>query len=54
MRDEGYDVDAYEMNIALSAALEEPQALERFLSGRKPFSHLAGDEVPEEFNEEDE
>jgi Fe-S-cluster containining protein len=53
MRDEGYDVDAYEMNIALSAALEEPQAIERFLSRRKPFNDLAGDEVPEEFNEED-
>jgi hypothetical protein len=37
----------------LSAALEEPQAIERFLSRRKPFNDLAGDEVPEEFNEED-
>lgn len=54
MRDEGYDVDAYEMNIALSAALESSDALKRFLSNDKPFSDLSGDEVPPEFEEEDE
>ena len=52
MRDEGYDVDAYEMNLALTAVVEDPQALERFLARYKPFPALEGGEVPDEFTEE--
>ncbi|MFL6575470.1 MAG: YkgJ family cysteine cluster protein [Povalibacter sp.] len=53
MRDEGYDVDAYEMNLALSAALEQPDARSRFAARQKPFTSIEGDEVPDEFSEQD-
>jgi Fe-S-cluster containining protein len=52
MRDEGYDVDAYEMNLALTAVAEDPQAIEHFLARRKPFATLEGGEVPDEFTDE--
>jgi Fe-S-cluster containining protein len=51
MRAAGYDVNAYELNCALDAALAEPGARERFESGLKPFTRLAGEEVPAEFDE---
>jgi Fe-S-cluster containining protein len=54
MRDEGYDVDAYEMNVVLSTALEHPEAAALFERKRKPFAELEGDEVPAEFEEESE
>jgi Fe-S-cluster containining protein len=51
MRDAGYDVNAYELNCALDAALSEPGARERFESRLKPFTGLSGEEVPAEFDE---
>lgn len=51
MRDAGYDVNAYELNCALDAAISEPGARERFKSGLKPFTGLAGEEVPGEFDD---
>ena len=51
MREAGYDVDAYELNCALDAALSDPGARERFESGLKPFAGLSGEEVPAEFDD---
>jgi Fe-S-cluster containining protein len=51
MGDAGYDVDAYELNCALDAALSEPGARERFESRLKPFTGLSGEEVPAEFDD---
>jgi Fe-S-cluster containining protein len=51
MCDAGYDVNAYELNCSLDAALSEPGARERFESGLKPFSGLSGEEVPPEFDD---
>jgi Fe-S-cluster containining protein len=51
MRDAGYDVNAYELNCALDAALLEPAARERFESGLKPFTGLSGEEVSAEFDD---
>jgi len=51
MRDAGYDVNVYELNSALDAALSDPGARERFLSGRAPFVGLSGDEVAAEFDD---
>src|ERR1700723_1330874 len=45
MRDAGYDVNAYELNCALDAALSQPAARERFESRLKPFTGLGGEEV---------
>jgi len=51
IREAGYDVDAYELNCALDAALSDPGARERFESGQKPFAGLSGEEVPAEFDD---
>jgi Fe-S-cluster containining protein len=51
MSDGGYDVNAYELNCALDAALSEPGARKRFESGLKPFTALDGEEVPAEFDD---
>ena len=51
MSDAGYDVDAYELNCALDAALSEPGARKRFESRLKPFTALSGEEVPAEFDD---
>ena len=51
MSDAGYDVDAYELNCALDAALSEPGARKRFESRLKPFTGLSGEEVPAEFDD---
>src|SRR5450432_4272561 len=51
LRDSGYDVNAYELNCALDAALSQPSARERFESGLKPFIGLSGEEVPAEFDD---
>ena len=51
MHDAGYDVDAYELNCALDAALSEPGARERFESRLKPFTELDGEEVAAEFDD---
>ena len=51
MSDAGYDVNAYELNCALDAALSEPGARKRFESRLKPFTGLSGEEVPAEFDD---
>jgi Fe-S-cluster containining protein len=51
MREAGYDVNAYELNCALDAALSDPGARERFESRRRPFAGLSGEEVPAEFDD---
>jgi Fe-S-cluster containining protein len=51
MGDAGYDVNAYELNCALDAALSEPRARARFESRLKPFTDLRGEEVPAEFDD---
>jgi Fe-S-cluster containining protein len=51
MRETGYDVNAYEFNCALDAALTQPAARERFESRLKPFRGLSGEEVPAEFDD---
>jgi Fe-S-cluster containining protein len=51
MCDAGYDVNAYELNCAVDAALSEPDARGRFESKLKPFTGLSGAEVPAEFDD---
>jgi Fe-S-cluster containining protein len=51
MQDAGFDVQAYEFNGALEAALSDPSARTRFESGSRPFMGLDGDEVPLEFDD---
>jgi Fe-S-cluster containining protein len=51
MSDAGYDVNVYELNSALDAALAEPGARERFESRLKPFTSLDGEEVPAEYDD---
>jgi Fe-S-cluster containining protein len=51
MREAGYDVNAYELNCALDAALSEAAAREHFESRLKPFTRLSGEEVPAEFDD---
>src|SRR5665213_463852 len=51
MSDAGYDVNAYEFNCALDAALSDPGARARFESKLKPFTGLGGEEVPTEFDD---
>jgi Fe-S-cluster containining protein len=51
MREAGYDVNAYELNCALDAALSDPGARERFESRLKPFAGLSGEEVAAEFDD---
>jgi len=51
MSDAGYDVDAYELNVAFDAAVSQPGARQRFESGQKPFAGLVGEEVPVEFDD---
>jgi Fe-S-cluster containining protein len=50
-REAGYDVNAYELNCALDAALSTPDARERFEAGLKPFTTLSGEEVIAEFDD---
>jgi Fe-S-cluster containining protein len=51
MSDAGYDVNAYELNCALDAALSDCAARERFESRLKPFTGLSGEEVLAEFDD---
>jgi Fe-S-cluster containining protein len=51
MRDAGYDVNAYELNCALDAALSQHGARERFESRLNPFTGLGGEEVTAEFDD---
>jgi Fe-S-cluster containining protein len=51
MGDAGYDVNAYELNCSLAAALSDPGARERFESRLPPFIGFDGEEVPLEFDD---
>jgi Fe-S-cluster containining protein len=51
MHEAGYDVDAYELNCALDAAMTQPGARARFESRHKPFIGLSGEEVPAEYDD---
>lgn len=51
MREAGYDVNAYELNCALDAALSQPDARKRFESKQQPFPNLSGEDVPIEFDD---
>lgn len=51
MSEAGYDVNAYELNGALVAALTQPDARKRFESKQPPFPNLSGEEVPIEFDD---
>ncbi len=51
MQEAGYDVDAYELNQALAAALAQPSARERFQLKLKPFAVLEGEPVIAEFDD---
>ncbi len=53
MHDAGYDVNVYELNSAIDAALSEPAARERFEARLPPFTTLSGDEVPPQFDDLD-
>jgi len=50
MSDAGYDVNVYELNCALDAALSDTGARVRFESRLKPFTGLRGEAVPDEFD----
>lgn len=47
----GFDVDAYELSVALAAALTDPGARARYEARLKPFEGLHGAEVPAEFDD---
>jgi len=51
LSDGGYDSDVYELNLALSAALRDPLARERFERREKPFLDLRGYAVESEFDD---
>jgi Fe-S-cluster containining protein len=51
MSEAGYDVNAYELNGALDAALADPAVRARFESRVPPFTRLTGEEVPAEFDD---
>ena len=52
LRDAGYDVAAYEMNVALAAALKHGDVRERFETRARPFTDVEGADVPAEFEED--
>ena len=50
MREAGYDVAAYELNMALAAALADPDATRRRFQSKQPaFAELEGFDVPMQF-----
>ncbi len=51
MSEAGYDVNAYELNGAVEAALADPAARTRFESRLPPFPQLHGEEVPPEYDD---
>jgi Fe-S-cluster containining protein len=53
LRDAGYDVSVYEMNVALAEALARPGVRERFEARVQPFEEARGADAPAEFEEED-
>jgi Fe-S-cluster containining protein len=52
LRDAGYDVAAYEMNVALAAALKHGDVRGRFETRARPFNDVEGADVPSEFEED--
>jgi Fe-S-cluster containining protein len=56
LRDEGYEIDVYEINAAFAMALRDPEAVRRRFAAKQPaFAALEGMEGPFEFiDEEDE
>ncbi|HEY6641953.1 YkgJ family cysteine cluster protein [Povalibacter sp.] len=54
MAEAGYDVAAYELNMALGAVWRQPEARLRFEAKQKPFTSVAGEDVPSEFMDDDE
>jgi Fe-S-cluster containining protein len=53
MRDAGYDIAAYEMNAALAAALDQPDAERRFATKQPPFEGVPGSAPPFELTDAD-
>jgi len=53
MSEAGYDVNAYELNGALDAAVSDPAARGRFERRLPPFTTLTAEEVPPEFDDLD-
>ena len=53
IREAGYDTNVYELNTALTAALSDPGARDRFEAKSPPFNKLSGDDVPGEFEDLD-
>ena len=53
LRDAGYDVAAYEMNLALAAALRYGDVRERFEARVQPLRAVEGADIPPEFEDED-
>jgi hypothetical protein len=51
MSQAGYDVNAYELNCALDAAVSQSGARARFESGLPTFIGLTGEQVPAEFDD---
>lgn len=47
----GFDVSAYELNMAIAEARRDPTARQRYERGELPFTSLEGHEVPEEFDD---
>lgn len=54
LQEAGYDTAAYELNMALAAALRQPDSRARFEAHGTPFEDLAGEVVPPEFMEDGE
>jgi Fe-S-cluster containining protein len=50
LREAGYDVDAYELNTAMAAALADPAGTkQRFEARQRTFTSIEGSDVPSEF-----
>lgn len=49
LQQRGYDVQAYELSVALAAAMADPESRARFAAKQPPFPSISGTEVPPEF-----
>lgn len=52
MQEAGFDVSAYELNMALEAAMLDRDSRQRFLARQPPFAGIRGEDVPPEFDED--
>lgn len=52
MHEAGYDTQAYELSTALLAAMNDPDARQRFENKQPPFPTIEGTEVPSEWMDE--